>query len=532
MPEMDDNLVRGFVDSVHRDCHRPALFVNGQYVTYERLAELAGRLAEVISKRDRSSSRFAALFAHRSVTAYSGVLGILLSGRGYVPLNPKFPAIRNRKMLDHSESDVLVVGDECLSKLEDLLSCELRPLTVILPEVDDASEWQARFPEHSFVAADSLSAPRTLVVPSNCGSASTAYLLFTSGSTGEPKGVPISHRNVRPYIEFVTKRFGVQCDDRISQTFDLTFDLSVHDMFVTWEKGACLYSVPEAVVSAPAKFIRDQELTIWFSVPSVISFMSRLRLLRPALFPTLRCSLFCGEALPERSVVAWATAANNSLIENLYGPTEATIAITAYQWDPLTSPSRCRSGITPIGWPFEGQRTCVVDNNLVPVPCGAPGELLLAGSQVTTGYWKNPEATRERFVCLPDGVTWYRTGDLVVEESDGCLLYLGRLDDQVKIRGYRVELQEIDAVLREACNTESVASIAWPVQDGSADGIVAFVCGESSQNEVELVARCRNSLPDHMVPRAIHFIDEMPRNPNGKIDRRKLALRLNDNDNG
>lgn len=533
MAKDQGNLASGFAETVHRHSQRPALFVNGQHTTYEKLAQLAGQLAATISERAQPSSPLAALFAHRSLTAYAGVLGILFSGRGYVPLNPKFPASRNGNMLDQSGSDVVVVGLECLSALGPLLSSASRRLTLILPDIDDASEWESQFPEHCFVPAAKLSSgPGALSVPTGVDADSTAYLLFTSGSTGAPKGVPVSHDNVRSYVEFITDRFGVHCEDRISQTFDLTFDLSVHDMFVSWERGACLCSVPDAAISAPARFIRDQELTMWFSVPSVISFMSRLRLLRPGLFPSLRCSLFCGEALPERSVVAWATAASNSLIENLYGPTEATIAITSYRWDPVASPSRCRSGIVPIGWPFKGQRTCVVDSNLAPAPLGAPGELLLSGSQVTTGYWKNPEKTLERFVRLADGFTWYRTGDVVVEENDGCLLYLGRVDDQVKIRGYRVELQEIDAVLREACHAELVAAIAWPVHDGSAEGIVAFVCAGPSQDAAKIIEHCRASLPDYMVPREVHFLGEMPRNPNGKIDRHKLVLRLENNDNG
>jgi acyl-CoA synthetase (AMP-forming)/AMP-acid ligase II len=159
---------------------------------------------------------------------------------------------------------------------------------------------------------------------------------------------------------------------------------------------------------------------------------------------------------------------------------------------------------------------------------GEVGELCLAGTQVTSGYWNNPKKTKDQFIRLPSLGTelWYRTGDLVKEDKYGCLHYIGRIDSQVKIRGYRVELQEIDLVLRDASKAEQAVSLAWPVQDGSADGIVAFMCGNRESDEQRIVAYCQKFLPQYMVPRKVYFIDEMPLNVNGKIDRLQLAERL------
>jgi len=274
---------------------------------------------------------------------------------------------------------------------------------------------------------------------------------------------------------------------------------------------------------APAKFIRDNALTMWFSVPSVIGAMAKLRLLQAGCFPSLRLSLFCGEPLPAIYAQAWQEAAPNSILENLYGPTEATIAISNYRWDIARSPQQCVNGIVPIGWIFDRHNACVVDQDQRPVAAGEVGELCLAGCQVTTGYWNNPRKSAEQFVHLGDqDALWYRTGDLARRDASGCLFYLGRSDHQVKIRGYRVELQEIEEVVRRASGSTQVVSVPWPVRNGSGEGVVAFVAGLESLDQSRVLAYCRRLLPEYMVPKRIYLLNEMPLNVNGKIDRQKF----------
>jgi amino acid adenylation domain-containing protein len=469
-----------------------------------------------------------AILAHRSLTAYASVLGIHSAGKGYVPLNPKFPIDRLAKMLLQSHCDAMIVGEEGRKTLEALLPHIERPLTILLPDAADISAIASAFPQHRFISSRGLapgfrSSATPFVHPS-----SVAYLLFTSGSTGEPKGVPVSQDNVRAYIRYICNQYHVSEYDRFSQMFDMTFDLSVHDMFVCWERGACLCAVPDAYVMAPARFIKEQRITMWFSVPSIVGFMSKMGTLKPGEFPSLRVSLFCGEPLPASSATAWRNAAPQSIIENLYGPTETTIAITRYRWDPSISPSACVNAIVPIGWVFEGQEACIVDQNGEPLPAEEPGELCLSGSQVTRRYWNNPGKTAQQFVRLSafGDTVWYRTGDLVKQDRSGCLYYLGRMDHQVKIRGYRVELQEIDFVLRQASGCEQVVSLAWPVREGIAEGIVAFIFGSSDRSTDDILAYCRGKLPEYMVPRQILYLDDVPLNVNGKIDRPQLVKRL------
>jgi len=522
-------LPEGFAESARLFPLRPALTVEGRELTYEELGHRAARIASAIAMFEPCDHPLGAVLASRSITAYAAILGILSSGKGYVPLNPKFPIERTRNMLARSGARVLLVDHSGQVQLSRLLSGFETPLTIVAPEGSRDESIIEAFPQHLFIWRDELPDAALLEIQP-ADSNSIAYLLFTSGSTGEPKGVPISHSNVCSYIASTRRRYGVDEHDRLSQEFDLTFDLSVHDMFLAWESGACVCCVPEKAVMAPAKFIRESELTMWFSVPSVIGFLSKMKLLVPKCFPTLRWSLFCGESLPAGYAEQWQQAAPNSVVENLYGPTETTIAITRYRWDSRASPSECLNGIVPIGQPYEGQCVAVVDQDFRPVPVGQNGELCLGGSQVTQGYWNDPQKTAQQFVRLEGDHhrVWYRTGDLVKQSPDGCLRYVGRADHQVKIRGYRVELQEIEGVLRVACKTEQVAAVPWPLSNGNADGIVAFITASETANGQQILENCREVLPDYMIPRKIYRLEEMPLNSNGKIDRKTLSRYLLD----
>ena len=523
------DLILGFVESMERFPSRPALEVGGACLTYAALGRIAGDIAATIKEHDRESDALVPLLAHRSLVAYAGVLGILGAGKGYVPLNPKLPAERLLRILAQSNSHILIVAGEYIGALEALLPHLSGSCTILLPNVADPGDLPDRFVQHRFILPGNMARGSSLTIPARRDDP-IAYLLFTSGSTGDPKGVAVRHGNVIAYLRYICDQYQVDETDRFSQMFDLTFDLSVHDLFACWERGACLCSVPEHSVMAPAKFIQNQRITMWFSVPSVVGVMSKLGMLKPGCFPSLRASLFCGEPLPAIYAEAWQHAAPHSVVENLYGPTETTIAITHYRWKAETSPVACRNRIVPIGQVFDGQATCVVDADLNPVGQDANGELCLSGDQVTQGYWHNWEKTNQQFIRLPDhGETiWYRTGDLVTQDEQGCLYYLGRIDNQVKIRGYRVELQEIDCVISHASGTQEVASIAWPVRDGIAEGIVSFVCGGPELDTRGIVGRCREVLPDYMVPRKIYVVDALPLTIHGKTDRLKLRRMLED----
>lgn len=511
-----------FLRSAGRHGDRPALQLADQTLTYAQLQALASAMAGALAAHAPGGPLLTAVFAHRSVTAYAGVLAALLRGHGYVPLNPAFPPERTRGMLVHSGCRALIVDKHGARLLDEVLAGVEEPLVLLFPDEEDVSALSARWPVHRFLGAEILRKAAPLQ-PAEPACDEIAYLLYTSGSTGTPKGVMVAHRNVGHFVDAMVERYGVTEHDRLSQTFDLTFDLSAFDMFVAWERGACLCAPTQAQKMFPARYIDECGITIWFSVPSTAVLMSRLRMLKPGKFPRLRYSLFCGEALPAEVMRTWSEAAPNSVLENLYGPTELTIACTLYRWDAARSPAECEHGIVPIGEPYPGMQVLVADESLCEVPAGQPGELLMTGPQLSLGYYRDPARTAAAFVTPPGRAeVFYRTGDRVRRSDPGRpLVYLGRIDNQVKIQGYRVELGEIEAVLREEAGVEAAVAIGWPLTPSGADGVVAFIGADSADTEA-IRQRVAARLPPYMHPGEVRLIARWPLNANGKIDRKAL----------
>lgn len=485
---------------------RTAIWVDESAVTYRDLIACGQGIAGVLGDKRRT-----AVLADRRYWSYAGIVGAVLAGHAYVPLNPRHPLERLHTLLLSADVGAIILEADSLAQYRSLL--EVAPgATIIVPDARQLPDWIVTLRHHNFLSApDLIHQRRAPTITAEDG----AYLLFTSGSTGTPKGVMVSQRNVMAYIQTMIRHCEMRPEDRASQLFDLTFDLSVHDLFVTWGSGAALYCPGETSRKVPRQFARRHALTCWFSTPSTVAFMSRLRMLDANAFPSLRLSLFCGEALPRRLAETWMQAAPQSVVENLYGPTEATIAITSYRVDCLTD------DIVPIGQALPGQHAEVFSEDGMPAPVGASGELWVSGSQVTKGYWQRPDLTGERFVWLGTQC-WYRTGDRAVRQADG-LRFLGRLDRQVKISGHRVELQEVEAALRQAAACDSVAALAWPMDaDGLAHGIVAMVASESRPDGA-IQATCRDILPPYMLPTRLLRVADWPLNTNGKTD--YLALK-------
>jgi D-alanine--poly(phosphoribitol) ligase subunit 1 len=273
---------------------------------------------------------------------------------------------------------------------------------------------------------------------------------------------------------------------------------------------------------APSSFIQRHRPSIVFTVPSIAAGMMRMKLLKPNSMTSLRYSFFAGEPLPVASAAMWKAAAPNSIVDNLFGPTEATVVCIGQRFHGPENATPKR-GVVAIGTPFPGMEAAIADPaTLSLLADNENGELLLGGPQLSSGYFRDPEFSNQRFPVL-SGKRWYRTGDLAYRDSSKIFHHLGRIDNQVKVLGLRVELEEIEAHLREIYETDSVAAIAWPVEHGSASGIVAFICGGFGADDPLLKSQIKKRLPAYMVPSTIHHIESIPLNANGKVDRKELV---------
>lgn len=524
MPDRSDgvSLRSGFLRHAASTPDAPAVVVRGATRSYWELHEAASRWAAVLMDACGGRPERVGLFAYRSDVAYTGTLAAMFAGATFVPLNPTFPVDKTAAMVAQADLDAIIVDSTCRPQLGCILG-RFTGACVLAPDTDDDLGLAVRS-----VGESDLKAARPLTSLPAVTPEDTAYLLFTSGSTGAPKGVPVTHGNAAYFIDVMSRRYCIGPHDRLSQTFDQTFDLSVFDLFMAWSNGACVYSMASIDLLAPARFINTNQLTVWFSVPSVPAQMLRRNTLLPNTMPTLRWSLFCGEPLPRKSAEAWQAAAPNSTVENLYGPTELTIACLVHRWDSATSPELCRNGIVPIGRPYEGLMVSLVNDDLQPVANGEAGELCVAGPQTTPGYWRAAELTAQRYADLPvsrhEKRRFYRTGDLAATVPGGEYVFLGRADQQIKVLGHRVELGEIEAALRADASVEHAVAFGWPITT-AAEFIIAFVSG-NNVDITRLTERAKAALPPYIVPRQIQIVTDMPLNANGKVDRRILKDRL------
>ncbi|MDE2229156.1 MAG: amino acid adenylation domain-containing protein [Alphaproteobacteria bacterium] len=518
---MNHNLALALYRNALVNPRRLAISAGGSELSYFELAALAQRIAAWLPRGADGRVGRVGILASRSLEACAGVLGTCWAGGTYVPISLKLPEERVRDVLERAGLVALIVDDGGTRLLSaDVLSAA--PRHVLVP---DRERLPPRLHAVRGAVADfaALEAAAGLTEPEPVGADHIAYIEFTSGTTGAPKGVMIPAGAVCHYLSVMQQRYGFTAEDRIAETADLCFDVSVSNMFTSWAVGASLHVVPATQAMAPAKFIQQHALTVWFSVPSLIAMLQQMRLLPIGAFPTLRHSMFVGEPLPTCSALAWRAAAPNSIVDNLYGPTEATVVCLGQRVGdpPAVTVER---DIVAIGRPFPGTEAAIVGPTREFLSPGAVGEVALAGAQLAVGYLDAPELTAARFPTIA-GKRWYLTGDLGRQDSAGVFHHLGRLDNQVKVLGNRVELEEIDTHLQAVCRSALAVAVAWPVSHGAASGIVGFVAG-TELDPAAIKEALRHRLPTYMVPTAVYRIRTMPMTPSGKVDRKALAATL------
>lgn len=507
--------------SARRHPHKTAVAVpDGKGVTYAELAALSDALRDRLWHLGVRPGDRVGLRLHKSIDAVAAIFGILKTGAAYVPVDAESPAARGAYITNDCQVKALVTE----RKLEGALTDELRKLGAA-PSVLALDEDRGDIPLRTLLACLQRDDPAPPVGTVRSQPDDIAYILYTSGSTGNPKGVVLSHRNAASFIDWCSDTFEPVPEDTFSSHAPFHFDLSILDIYVPMKHGAKLVLFGEALGKDPiglASAIASERISVWYSTPSILNFLALYGKLDRYDYSGLRMVFFAGEVFPVPQFRALRALWSGPRYFNLYGPTETNVC-TYYQV-PMDD-SWTKMDTFPIGSICKPNRGMVVDEHDQPVKRGEPGELLVAGPNVMRGYWNLPEQNQRAFLDR-DGAKWYRTGDIVTEDAHGEYRYLNRRDRMVKRRGYRVELGEIEAGLLRHPDIREAAVVAVSDKDSSVR-IAAFVScqAERPMTIIALKTLSSKTLPPYMIPDSFTLVEALPRTSTNKVDFQALKSR-------
>jgi amino acid adenylation domain-containing protein len=508
-------------DSAARDPHGESVRCEGRSLEYGELDAASNAVAWALIDAGVQPGDRVAVCMTKRVEVIACVYGALKAGAAYVPLDPKAPIPRSTLVAD--DCAVAAVLTTSLLANELIPSLATPPRLTLLTGNEGSTNLDgpvARYDD--VVARGTTTDPDVQSIDSDL-----AYILYTSGSTGMPKGVMLSHRNALTFVEWCARRIGVSSKDRLSNHAPLHFDLSVFDLYLAAHGGATVVLVPEQGAyfgASLAEFINRERITVWYSVPTALRLLTKVTS-EPGAYPSLRTVVFAGEVYPTPALRELRRLTPDVELWNLYGPTETNVC-TYYKVDDLPEDDRT----IPIGRGCENTEVFAVvpDGRLAGV--GEEGELYVRGATVMKGYWGRPDKTAEVLVSNPTRDSHpdlvYRTGDLVKLRADGNYDFLGRRDHQIKSRGYRIELGEIEAALAAHPALDESVVVAVPHEAWGA-AIIAWVTLRDGQevSTTDVKRHVAERLPRYMVPAVVEILDTLPKTSTGKVDRPLLVER-------
>lgn len=506
--------------SAQADPDAPAVLDGDRSMTYGELDAGANRIANLLAQLGLDRGERVAIYLDKSIESIVSIYGVLKAGAAYVPLDPHAPPARLGYIARDAGARVLLTGAEKANAWEGIRDAapELRSMVVLNSDETDVPPGVDALGASELAAFDDAP-PRERAVDCDL-----AYILYTSGSTGVPKGVMLTHRNCLAFVEWAAEEFRLCAADRVSSHAPFHFDLSTFDLFAAAFAGAPVLLVPPQASVFPSQvreFIHTARITVWYSVPSVLSMLVLRGGLRAGDFPELRTILFAGEVFPTKHLRRLMALLPHVRFANLYGPTETNVC-TWWEVAPLADDA----AEIPIGRPIANVDTFAVTDDGRLASQGEVGELYVRGPTVMQGYLGDSEKTASRLVPNPFGGALdqlvYKTGDLVEEAPDGEYRFLGRRDEQIKSRGYRIELGDVEAGLYGHPAVAECAVVAIP-DELITNRLEAYVVLRDEASKAELLASCAERLPAYMVPAELRFADALPRTSTGKVDRRALV---------
>lgn len=486
----------------------------GRSLTYAELARAADRLAARLARWGVGRGDRVGLFLPKGLESVASIHGILRAGAAYVPVDPTAPAVRGAGILADAQVRAAVVNAPLAAELvRDWPGRGPLPRLIVVGEEDtnaigiNSAAWDA-------IMADD--APSPLAPPRLADD--LAYILYTSGSTGKPKGVMLSHANAFCFLDWCASVLGLRDGDRFSSHAPFHFDLSVFDLYASCRCGGTLVLIGESLSKDPARlgpYLSERRIDVWYSAPSILALMAEHGGLDACGYRSPRAVLFAGEVFPIKHLkhlrALWPSAA----FWNLYGPTETNVC-TAFPI-PATIPDD-RDAPYPIGHVCPPLKARVVDEQGIDVASGSEGELVISGPGVMRGYFGRPDLNDRAFFHDADGTSWYRTGDLVIDDGQGCFAFHGRRDRMVKKRGYRIELGEIESALYRHNDVDRAAVIARADESGVSIDAFVSVKPERKASIIAMKRHCTVYLPHYMVPDRIKFLNSLPTTSTDKVD--------------